>query len=174
MDEKANMIRLLREEFDSWEALLAGLSEEQIVARDLPADLSIKDTMAHLWGWQQLSIARLEAARDDREPEFDLWPADLEPESVEEDNVDQINAWMVETYSAKPWVDVYADWKAGYLQFLALSETTPEADLFDPDRYSWLEGWPLFRVLEGSYEHHHVDHLLPLMEWLQQHGELQP
>ena len=71
---------MLNEEFNRWEHLLAGMSEEQITAPQLPANLSIKDVIAHLRAWQQRSIARLEAALLDREPEFPRWPEELVPD----------------------------------------------------------------------------------------------
>jgi hypothetical protein len=167
VNDKAQMIAALREEFDRWEELLAGLSEEQITAPDVFGNWSIKDVVAHLWAWQQLSIARLEAALLDRDPEFSMWPAEYDPWA---DDVDQINAWIHEANRGRPWPDVVRDWRQGFLQFLELAEAVPEVDLLDPDRYSWLKGHPLFLVLLGSYEHHHEDHLEPLRivvdEWL--------
>ena len=62
MNDKQRVLTMLREEFKSWEQLLASLSEEQITAPQLPANWSIKDVIAHLRAWQQRSIARLEAA----------------------------------------------------------------------------------------------------------------
>jgi hypothetical protein len=41
----------------------------------------------------------------------------------------------------------------------------------DIEKYPWLKGFALFDVLQGSYEHHHIDHLEPLLAWLSQHGD---
>ena len=89
MNDKAQIITALRKEFNRWEDLLAGISEEQITAPHLPSNRSIKDVIAHLRAWQQVSIARLEAALLNREPEFPKWLAGLHPES--EDNRDKYN-----------------------------------------------------------------------------------
>ena len=164
MDGKKQILEILREEFDRWEELLASLSEEQITAPQLPSNLSIKDVIAHLWAWQQRSIARMEAALHNREPEFPRWPERFVPDS--EDDLEPINAWIYETYHEKPWASVYADWRAGFLRFLELGEAIPEKDLLDPGRYAWLEGQPLSLVLDSSYEHHHEEHLEPLLAWL--------
>jgi hypothetical protein len=40
--EKSQIITALREEFNRWEDLLAGMSEERITAPHLPSNLSIK------------------------------------------------------------------------------------------------------------------------------------
>lgn len=36
----------------------------------------------------------------------------------------------------------------------------------DSNRYPWLKGYALSDVLIGSYDHHHEEHLGPLLEWL--------
>jgi len=171
MDGKKQILEMLEEEFNRWEALLASMREAQITAPRLPSNLSIKDVIAHLWAWQQRSIARMEAALHDREPEFPRWPETLEPDS--EDDLDQVNAWIYETCREKPWSSVHRDWREGFLRFLELGQAVPEKDLLEPGRYAWLEGHPLSLVLVSSYEHHHEEHLEPLLAWLRQNGGMQ-
>lgn len=169
MNDKKQIITMLKAEFNRWEELLAGMSEEQITAPHLPSNLSIKDVIAHLRAWQQRSVARLEAALLNREPEFPRWPAELDPES---EDADRTNAWIYETYREQPWSSVHRDWREGFLRFLELGEAIPEKDLLAAGRYPWLEGRPLSFILLASYEHHHEDHLEPLLAWLRQHGNM--
>ncbi len=157
----------MREEFDRWEELLTGLSEEEIVARRMPSDLSIKDVIAHLMAWQQRSIARLQAAKENREPEFPKWPAELNPE---EEDADPINAWIRESYGNQPWSEVHRAWREGFLRFLELGAAISEYDLLDGDRFFWMKGYPLADVMTASYLHHHEDHYMPLVAWLKEHG----
>ena len=173
MNDKDHILTTLREEFDRWEALLAGLSEEQIVAPQLPDGWSIKDVIAHLRAWQQRSIARLEAALLDRAPEFPQWPAGLDPEPQGQPH--QVNAWMYETNRDRPWASIHGDWRAGFLRFLELGQAIPEKDLLDAGRYPWMEGYTLAFILQASYEHHqeHEEHLEPLLARLRQRGDLQ-
>ena len=70
MNDKAQIIAAPREEFDRWEEFLARMDEVQITAPLHSSNLSIKDMIAHLRAWQQVSIARLEAVLLTREPEF--------------------------------------------------------------------------------------------------------
>lgn len=159
-NDKKQIIAMLERVFTRWDALLAGMSEEQITAPNPPSSLSIKDEIAHLWAWQRRSIARNEAALGDSEPEYPRWPESLGPDPDED--VDPTNAWIYETYRDKPWTDVYADWRAQFLRLLESSERIPESDLLDPHRYAWMGGYPLSASLLGSYEHHaeHIDELL--------------
>ena len=163
-DKKEEMLDDLQAEFDRWVALLAGLDDEQITARQLPADLSIKDVIAHLWAWQQISIARLEAASQGRDPVFP-WPENFDPEA---DDVEPANAWIHQANLEKPWQQVYADWKAGYQHLLELARAIPPADLMQQGKYPWLDGYSLYDVLDGTYDHHHREHLAPLLAWLRE------
>jgi len=162
--DKKQLLTMLKNEFTLWEELLASLSEKQIIAPKLPSDLSIKDVIAHLWLWQQRSIERLEAALQNREPAFPGWPEGLDPES--EDDVDRVNAWIHATCQDKPWPSVYRDWREGFLQFMELAEAIPEKDLLEAGKYPWMEGGALALVLWGAYDHHHEEHLEPLLAWL--------
>ncbi len=170
MNDKQHILATLREEYNRWEALLSGMSEEQITATRLPGNMSIKDVIAHLRSWQQVGSARLEAALLDREPVFPAAPEGLDLDT--ENDVDSINAWFYATYRDRPWSSVYHDWRAGFLGFMELAEAIPESVLLEAGRYPWMRGYALADSLLGSYEHHHDDHLEPLLAWLHEHGNM--
>lgn len=157
----------LRDEFKRWEVLLANLSEEEITTSRLPNDWSIKDLMAHLMAWQQVTTARLEAARRDESPVLPKWLAGAGPESEEEPH--RFNARIFEIHRERPWSQVHQEWRAGFLKVLKLGEGVPEDDLLEVGKYAWLNGYPLIAVLQGTYEHHHVDHLGSLLTWINEH-----
>ena len=167
MNDKSQMIAMLDEEFHSWEAVLAGMSEAQATTPLLPSDWSIKDVLAHLRAWQQVSIARLEAALDNTEPELPIWLAGLSPDSDE--YLEKFNDWIYQAYRERPWANVYQVWREGFLHFLELAQAIPEQDLLEAGRYPWLEGNPLIAVLRGTYKHHHDEHLQPLLALLREH-----
>ena len=165
MNMKEHILTALREQFDRWEELLASMSEEQINAPLLPSEWSIKDVIAHLRAWQQRSIARMEAALFNREPEFPMWLAGIDPDS--EGHTDQVNAWIFENSREQPWVKVYRSWSEGFLRFLESGEGVSEKDLLDSNRYPWLKGYPLAYILLASYDHHQ-EHYVKLLAWLQE------
>ncbi|MDZ4718124.1 MAG: ClbS/DfsB family four-helix bundle protein [Roseiflexaceae bacterium] len=154
MHMKQHILAALREEFEQWEELLASRSEQQITTPNLPGDMSIKDSIAHVMAWQQRSIARLEAAVLNREPEFPAWPAVLNPDSEDTDTTDYLNAWIYESHHQTPWTDVQRDWRTGFLRFLELGAAVSEKDLLDSSRYPWLNGYPLAFILIASYDHY--------------------
>lgn len=156
---KIHMLAALREEFDEWERVLAGLSEEQIHAVPAPGELSLKDELAHLWAWQQRSIARMKAGQTNTEPQMPAWLSDVSPEA--EENTDVINDWIYNRYKERPWSEVYTQWQSGFLQLMELIEAIPEPALLDSSRFTWLNGYSLADVILGTYDHHqeHMDHL---------------
>jgi Protein of unknown function (DUF1706) len=167
MHMKQHILAALREEFDAWEALLGGLSEEQALAPQLPSSWSLRDELAHLWHWQQRSIARLDAARLGRDPEYPAWPAGLDPEQP--GATDLINDWMYQSSRSLPWALVHERWRAGYLGFLEGGAAISERDLLDSSRYAWMDGYPLACVLLASYDHHH-EHYEKTVDWLRGQG----
>jgi len=168
MSMKDHILSALREQFDSWEELLASLSEEQIIAPSFDFDWSIKDVIAHLWGWQQISIARMEGGVLDKEPEFPKWVIEL-GDTWEED-ANQTNARIYQNFHEQPWSNVHQNWREGFLRFLALGNQISERDLLDGDRYRWLKGYSLALILVASYEHHQ-EHLEKLVVWMKNRGD---
>ena len=168
MNMKEHILAALREQFDRWEELLASMSEEEVIAPHFDYDWSIKDVMAHLWAWQQISIARMESGLLDREPEYPKWIVSLGEEW--EEDADRVNALTYETNHEKPWSEIYQNWKNGFLRFLELGKEISERDLLDGDRYKWLKGYSLAFILVASYDHHQ-EHLEKLTTWLSEYGK---
>lgn len=164
---KDHILVALREQFQRWEELLASLSAEQIAAPRLPSHWTIKDDIAHLKAWQQRSIARLEAARANREPVYPRWLAGADPEA--ESNTDPVNAWIYEAHREHSWAEVHEDWRAGFLRLLELSEGFSERDLLDESRYPWMDGYSLACILLATYDHHQ-EHIEELLAWLEEHA----
>jgi len=169
MKDKSQIIRMLREEFNAWRELFSGMDQEQLTVPKLPSGLSVKDVVVHVWAWQQRSIARLEAGLNDRQPNYPDWPPNL---NTEQEDVDELNDWILNTYRDKPWPAVYHDWEAGFQRLIELGQAIPKEDLFAEDKYDWMEGYSLADVLLGTYEHHHHEHLEELQAWFSDHGAM--
>jgi hypothetical protein len=167
MEDKQLIITKLAEVFNHWQELLASLSEEQITAPLLPSTWTVKDVVAHMWAWQQASVARADAALHDREPDYPRWWVVMGPDPNED--VDRTNAWIYETNRDKPWPSTYADWKAQFQHYLELLKQIPESDLLQPGRYAWMGSYALAASSMGSMEHHE-EHMEILLAWLHEHG----
>ena len=167
MNMEDHILAALREKFDQWEELLASLSEEQITIPRFDLGWSIKDVVAHLWAWQQISIARMEAGLHDREPNFPKWIV----ESIEnwEEDSDRVNALTFETQHYKSWSEIHQNWRNGFLQLLEAGNRIPEPNLLATGLFPWLGGYSLALILIASYDHHQ-EHFDKLTLWLRQQG----
>lgn len=169
MNNKGQILDKLTEIFNRWQALLASLSEEQIIAPLVPSSWTVKDVITHLWTWQQASVAWMEAALHGREPEYPRWWQVLGPNP--EEDVDRTNAWIYEVNRDRPWSSVYADWKTQFQHYLELTRQVPEKDMLEVGRYSWMGTYALAASCMGSMEHHE-EHMDTLLTWLQEHGNM--
>jgi hypothetical protein len=114
MNMKGHILAALAEQFNQWEELLKSLNYEQITTPRFDHNWSIKDVIAHLWGWQQISIARVEAAAFNKEPEFPRWT--LELNEGWEENANRTNAWFYETQHTKSWLAITRNWREGFFK----------------------------------------------------------
>jgi hypothetical protein len=138
---------------DRWEELFRLASEDEIVQPRFEQGWSIKDTVVHLWSWQQISVARLEAAWQGGEPEYPKWLQGTDP-FVAEEHTEDFNARVRVKNWERPWRDVHQDWSQTFLRLIDVAKQVPNEALFEPDRFAWLRGYPLSGVLSGTLEHH--------------------
>ncbi len=73
MEGKQQIVTGLNDIYRRWKDLLSSLSEDQILTPLQPSTWTVKDVVAHLWAWQQGSVARMEAALENREPHYPEW-----------------------------------------------------------------------------------------------------
>jgi hypothetical protein len=160
MSEKQQIQTKLSDIFSRWQELLAKLGEDQFTNPLVPSPWTVKDVIAHLWTWQQISVARMEAALHDREPNFPDWWRMFGPDP--EEDVFRTNAWIYETNKDKSWSTVLSEWKAQFQYYLELTRQVPENDLLELGRYTWMGKYSLMDSCLGSFGHHeeHLDKLL--------------
>ena len=166
MNMKEHILAAFREQLELWEKLLSSLDEKQFTAPNFDQDWSVKDVMNHLWGWQQITLARMQAAAQGREPEFPAWVTELG--TVWQESADQTNAQIYRNFHAQSWSQTYQNWRQGFLDLLEISENITQRDLLDGDLYPWLNGHAPSAYLISSYDHHQ-EHLEKLSAWLQNH-----
>ena len=167
MNMKDHILAAFKEQFDQWEGLLASLGDDQLTTPIFDEGWSIKDVVNHLWGWQQISLARMEAGVKDLDPEFPEWLTNS-PINWDED-ADQTNAWIFKNFHNRSWTEAHQQWREGFLRLLDQAELVSEIDLLNSDRHLWLNGYSLAFILVASYEHHQ-EHLDKIYAWLQEHA----
>jgi hypothetical protein len=169
METKQQILNELGEIYNRWLELLSSLNEEQITEPFLASNWSVKDVIAHLWTWQQASVARMEAALNGGEPEYPGWWKRFDPDP--EGDVDRTNAWLYKASKDKIWQNVYKDWKIQFQHYLELSSQISEKDLLEPGKYTWMGVYALSASSLGALDHHQ-EHFDTLRAWLREHGKL--
>lgn len=170
MNMKEHILAALHEQFERWENLLESLSEEQVTTPNFDHDWSIKDVLAHLWGWQQISISRMQAAAHGHEPILPQWVTDMHDW---EEDANRTNAEIYRLNHTKSWIEIHKNWRDGFLLLLQTSEPISEREMLDGDRFPWLKGYSPAMVLVSSYEHHQ-EHIEKLTNWIKAHPTESP
>lgn len=155
MQTRDELVQQIHAERAAWHALLAETGEDRMEQPGPMGDWTFKDLTAHLLGWRERTIARIEAGPGGNPPT--PWPASMETD-------DEINAWIHAQHRDRPLRDVLADEDRSYERFATLIETMPEADLLTPGRFDWMEGKAL---ADGDFFGHlHEEHEPSIREWL--------
>lgn len=133
------------------DALLTRLSPEQMTQPALPGGWTVKDLLAHLGWWEQRVLQLYQESIQNGQPAYD----------ITDDEVDALNARMVEEYRPRDLDEVRDFETQAYNAVLALVETAPEADLFEPGRFAWTSGRPFADYIDwntfGHYDEHSVE-----------------
>lgn len=142
----------LRIEFKLWQDLLA--KDEKMAADYLQSgsNWTLKDILAHLTSWQEVSLARLIAARLNGTPDYPAWFPGSDPET--EEDLNRINAAIYQMYEHNSLAEIKKEWEHRFSGLILVCQFLPEEDFLEPDRFAWLKGYPLLAVLEGTLEHH--------------------
>lgn len=155
MTTRDGLVRRIRDERTAWHALLDEIGEDRMEEPGPMGGWTFKDLAAHLLGWRERTIGRIEAGPGGDPPT--PWPAALETD-------DEINAWIHEQHRDRPLADVLADVDDSYERLARLIETMPEDDVTAPGRFDWMEGHALVDL--DLFGHLHEEHEPSIRDWL--------
>jgi hypothetical protein len=158
--DKAELLAMIQAGYDQFEALLASLSEEQILIPEVNGSWSVKDNIAHLAAWQDYQAARQEGVLDGVEPP-DPAPG-LETE-------DEINDYYYHRYKDLPLAEVLADFRASYQRILAATRALRWEALNEP--FPWYDNdVPVGGYTLGNTVEHYELHSEIITNWLKSQG----
>ena len=126
---------------------------------------TFKDVVAHLNGWRELTLVRLERPGPDEPAPPADWPDDFDDDT--DAGTDRINDWFWARAKNRPLADVLAESQEQFRHLRDAVAALPEADLLTPGRFPWLDGEALGpAVLGGSFGHLHEEHEPAIRAWL--------
>jgi len=123
------------------------------------SDWSVKDTLAHLTAWEQLMLGWMRASERGETPDR---PAPGESW----DDLDGLNDKLHQAHKDSPLNEVLAGFHASYQQVLEMLNGLSEGDLFDPQRYAWRRGDPLWHMVAANTWWHYKEHRETIAAWL--------
>lgn len=154
---KADLLTRIEEEREYWHRLIAKIDPEQMEEPGPMGEWSFKDLTAHLVGWRDLTIARLDAAgRGDEDPS-PPWPENL----VEDD---AINRWIYQQSADRPVAEVLEAADSSYQRLASAVAALSEDDVSTLGRFPWLEGQALAEI--DFFGHLHEEHEPDIHAWL--------
>jgi hypothetical protein len=157
---KKQLLAEMQSEQAAWLALLDEIGEENMTQPEVAGGWSIKDIVAHITGWRRRTVLRFRAALDPTVNMTPDWPAELD----EDDEVDEINAWIYKANRDRPLADVLNDSREVFQQLVAEVSALSDEQLNDPQRFPWLEG----ERITGAFifGHFHEEHEPDMRAWL--------
>jgi hypothetical protein len=152
----AILARLAREH-EAWRAVVAEVGPDRMTEPGPMGPWSFRDLAAHLGGWRDRTIARLEAAADGGPEPPDPWPAGL-------DDPDGINDWIQAQAADRSTEEVLEAIDASFRRLGAALARFPEAVLTDPHAIPQADGTAAVDV--DWVSHWHDEHEPTVREWL--------
>jgi len=156
--QKSELLNWLQGEYQQWESLLDQIDPTHMDQPGVNGDWSMKDMVAHQYGWLPRLTSRIQAAqRGEAEPP-PPWPAHLQTD-------DEVNAWIYECNHGRSVQDVLDDSRQVFQQFLTVIKGLPDDTRIDEEWHLvWLNG-QRFPVGE-FFDHFHDDHEQDVRAWL--------
>ena len=158
---KAELLERMRSGYAAFEELIAPLSAEQLCVPGVGGEWAIKDVLVHLAAWQTRVSTRLEAVARHEDAPLDLIDSD--------EKMHAFNDSTFEANRTRPLAEVQVEFRAAVRRLDANVEAADESDLFEPGRFSWLNGGKLWEIVPGNTYGHYEEHALIIKEWLARH-----
>jgi hypothetical protein len=146
---KAELLAMRRALYTHFDALIAGLSEQQIHMPGVNGDWSVKDHIAHLTFWERVNLLEILKAIE----QGTSW-TDPGLESTEEVR-DKTNQQVYLQNKDRSLADVLSEFQATQQQVMEYLEKLSEEELKTP--YEWLGGYTISTWLSepnGHYDEH--------------------
>ena len=156
-DARDALVAKCEREREAWRALVDEVGVDRMTEPGPMGPWSFKDLAAHLLGWRDRTIARLEAVADAREAPLPPWPSDLEGD-------DSINDWIQAQSDGRSVRAVLEDVDRSYERLAAVLAALPEDLVTSRDALPWMESESLAET--DLFGHLHDEHMPSIRTWL--------
>lgn len=158
-ERKQKLLEDLRSARQEWDALLAPMTEADMLTPGVVGDWTLKDLTAHLMFWESRPVKWLEAARNGTTPEPSPIPKNL--------SEDEVNAWIFAHYRDGDLKQVLNDGSAIHQAVVKNVAEMSAAEVVE-QKLEWLGGNALADAIPGNTYEHYRDHSATVREWWEQ------
>lgn len=159
---KERLLARIDNEREQWQRLVAEVGTARMEEPGPMGEWTFKDLAAHLTGWRERTLARLEASPG-QEPQLP-WPEELTGD-------EEINVWLHERDHDRPLDDILLEADNSHERLASAIRALPEEDLITPGRYPWLGDETLADA--DFFGHLHEEHEPDVRRWLAERGDPQ-
>ena len=152
MSAKDDLLKQTAEEFKTFKAAYAGLTEPQLTGVML-GTWSIREILCHVAGWHREMVPVLERIARGEKPV---------PEGISYEDPQPWNEKFVRAYAGKPASEVVAEVDSSYEALMAAARKVPE-ERFAPGRSA-------ARTMDGVGPHHYKEHGEQIRQWRKAKG----
>jgi len=157
---KQDMLDLIHNEWQALKAVLDQVGPERMVRPGVESSWSVKDILAHISAWEKLMIQWLEETLRGETPQ--------RPSPGESwDDLDIFNEQLYQNNKDKKRDDVLQEFAEVHQKAVKIVEAMKESDLFDPDRFAWREGDPIWHLVAGNTWMHYKEHREVISSWIE-------
>jgi hypothetical protein len=139
-----------------WRALVDEVGPDRMETPGPMGEWTFKDLAAHLLGWRERTIGRLEAVASGGEAPPTPWPQEL-------DDDDAINDWIHDHYASWSVGDVLRDVDRSYARIREAVRRMSDEDVVTR-RLDWLDGQTIAQT--DLFGHLHDEHDASIRAWL--------
>jgi uncharacterized protein (TIGR03083 family) len=154
---KAELLEQMRAGRQRLDAALARVADDRWTTPELAGQWSIKDLLAHLGWWEEWIVGVYATLLRGEAP----YARPLDKKAV-----DDLNAQALAKSHDRPLAEVRRREEEAYRNLLSAVEKAPEADLFAPGRFAWLQGETLAEWIVNNAYGHYDEHLVDVLRWL--------
>jgi hypothetical protein len=138
---------------------LNGLPPEQMLQAGVTGTWSVKDILAHLVAWEAEVVTALNQAQNRRTPSI-----------ITIEDIDEWNEEQYHTNRARSLEAILSDFAGVHKMLCRMVEDFDERALTDGRRYPWMEGEPLWLLIEETVILHEQEHTSEIRAWREQMG----
>jgi uncharacterized protein (TIGR03083 family) len=155
--DREELLAQIDQEWAALSELIEGLDDAEMEDPVLENGWSVKDVLAHIMSWEQKLVEWAGALVAGQEPQRPF---------AGDDWIDRVNEQVYDHYRDVPLEDVLDAARRSHAEVVGLVQELDSADLFERDRFSFIQGAPLWRMVAANTFWHYREHRQMIAETL--------